>query len=179
MLHIYLSDIRGESDSAIRHLKKIYGQGSEQRYFTITPYVTPPDGDGSEDYFYQYFTHHVGIQGYLNKVLRELSVINEDFVLVGCSVGATVAWLASALDLPRLVASKCFYGSRIRDYLNEQPRVAVEVIFSRDELYFLDSFTAKYANEPLVKIHKIDLDHGFLNEESLVGLILPHEGKQG
>lgn len=106
---------------------------------------------------YRYFMKKVGFSNEkLKKLVKEKSLGYERVFLLGFSVGGSLAYRwASQLDLDGVV---CVYGSRIRDYLLEEPRVASLIITSKDETYELRA--------EKTSLLKFQAPHGFMDRFS-------------
>ncbi|GAB0170028.1 dienelactone hydrolase family protein [Lysinibacillus sp. CTST325] len=113
---------------------------------------------------YEYFTNEVGFDAPLDKLSEKILEARTHFdevLLIGFSVGATLAWRLSSLPLQRIV---CVYGSRICQYLDAIPSCPTLVILPSHEKSFnvhelketLDTF-------PSVHTRQYIGQHGFMD----------------
>lgn len=89
-----------------------------------------------EELAYLNYKNNVGFIKPLQKI--ENIIINNrkeyrKIVIIGFSVGATLAWLSSEMDLDLIIG---LYGSRIRDYLNIKPKSKLVLYFAEEEKSF-------------------------------------------
>ncbi|MGE7929725.1 dienelactone hydrolase family protein [Lysinibacillus xylanilyticus] len=85
---------------------------------------------------YEYFINEVGFDAPLEKITKiilEARTYYDEVLLIGFSVGATLAWRLSTLPLQGVV---CVYGSRIRQYLDVIPSCPTLVILPSHEKSF-------------------------------------------
>ncbi|MFJ7186545.1 dienelactone hydrolase family protein [Lysinibacillus xylanilyticus] len=85
---------------------------------------------------YEYFINEVGFDApleKLTKIILEARTHYDEVLLIGFSVGATLAWRLSTLPLQGVV---CVYGSRIRQYLDVIPSCPTLVILPGHEKSF-------------------------------------------
>lgn len=85
---------------------------------------------------YLHFINNVGFDAPLKLLTHKLLEAKKQYdevMLVGYSVGATLAWRLSSLPIHRVV---CVYGSRIRQYLDVIPACPTLVIFPSTEIGF-------------------------------------------
>lgn len=113
---------------------------------------------------YDFFLQTVGFDTPLELLSQKLLEACEDYdevVLIGYSVGATLAWRLSALPLHRIV---CVYGSRIREYMDVTPSCPTLVILPSQESSF-DVQTLKQALVSITNVHIKQYQglHGFMD----------------
>jgi len=86
--------------------------------------------------------------------------------VVGYSVGATTAWLCGTE--PGLVdAFVAYYGSRIRDYLDKQPKCPSLLLFPKQETSFnVDELISKLRVQDNADVRKCDGLHGFADPQN-------------
>ncbi|AHN20253.1 dienelactone hydrolase family protein [Lysinibacillus varians] len=113
---------------------------------------------------YQYFTQEIGFDRPLERLtllLLEAKVQYDEVVLIGFSVGATLAWRLSNLPIHRII---CIYSSRIRQYLDVHPTCPTLVILPSHEKSF-DVNELKKAIErlPFVQTAQLSGKHGFMD----------------
>ncbi|MFB5250477.1 dienelactone hydrolase family protein [Bacillus mycoides] len=125
-----------------------------------------------EEKAYQYFMNQIGFDDgkeQIEELITSLSSSYTHIGLIGFSVGATIAWLCSNNNNPKLDFIIGCYGSRIRDYVHMKPSCATLLIFPEKETNFsVSSFmqTLQQQNNPLVEIKQLHGEHGFLNPYS-------------
>ncbi len=114
---------------------------------------------------YEHFVNHIGFEVLLEQVKRLITVIRPSYKslsVIGYSVGATVAYLSSLEAVDGVV---CFYGSRIRDYLDINPKCPV-LIFSpfKESSYDVSVVNLQLKEKEMVEVHVLDGLHGFCDE---------------
>lgn len=120
-----------------------------------------------EEEAYAYFTKEVGFDAPLKQLSQQMNAAiaqYEEVVLIGFSVGATLAWRLSTLPLHRVI---CVYGSRIRHYLDVQPSCPTLVLLPSHE----KSFDVHNLKNVLKHIHFVKTmqfvgEHGFMDERN-------------
>ncbi|MGV7962330.1 dienelactone hydrolase family protein [Photorhabdus tasmaniensis] len=133
MKFIFLTDIHGVSEHIKLIAKRLGGDG-----LIISPYEKENETSNNQEAMYEYFHSVSSIDEYTYKVRDSLTYINTPVILVGFSIGATVAWrLSNDRNLP-VQHFICIFGSRIRDYLDVKPVKSTSLFFSNDEKYFID-----------------------------------------
>lgn len=113
---------------------------------------------------YDFFVQTVGFDTPIELLSQKLLEACEDYeevVLIGYSVGATLAWKLATLPLHRIV---CVYGSRIRQYMDVIPSCPTLVILPSQE----SSFDVQTLKEALVSIPNVHMKqyqglHGFMD----------------
>lgn len=113
---------------------------------------------------YSYFMDKVGFEKARFILLDMLNSIRskyEKVYLIGYSIGATVAWLCSE-EYGLLDGIAGYYGSRIRDCLEINPKVETLLFFPRHEKsYDVDELIGKLKGKDKVYITKFEGLHGF------------------
>lgn len=84
--------------------------------------------------------------------------------VIGLSVGATIAW--RCCENKKCDGIICFYGSRIRDYLQIKPCCPVLLLFSTEDLFDVDSIIKQLHRKSNVEIYKLKASHGFMDRYS-------------
>ncbi|MGE8205624.1 dienelactone hydrolase family protein [Heyndrickxia sp. NPDC080065] len=111
---------------------------------------------------YSHFMENIGFNKALNNIRHTLSSIQnkyEKIIIIGFSVGATVAWLCSEISSVNGIVG--YYGSRIREYTDITPQCPVLLFFPEEEPTFsVDDLISKLS-EKLIDIHKLKGKHGF------------------
>jgi carboxymethylenebutenolidase len=86
---------------------------------------------------------------------------NTKVFIVGYCYGGSVAWLA-ACRCNGLTAASCYYGSAIKDFINEKPKCPTICHFgAKDTGIPLDSVRAIQKAHPEVTVYIYDAGHGF------------------
>ncbi|MDQ0112425.1 dienelactone hydrolase family protein [Paenibacillus harenae] len=117
-----------------------------------------------EDTAYHYFMNKIGFNKSLEEVLHTVNLNRKkyDFIyIIGFSIGATIAWMSSEYEVDGIIG---FYGSRVRDYVEIEPRCPALLIFPRHE----KSFNVLELEEKLMTkknntVEIIEAEHGFMN----------------
>ncbi|WP_445495664.1 hypothetical protein [Photorhabdus sp. SF281] len=155
MKFIFLTDIHGISNHVKLIAKRLGGEVS-----LISPYERENKIPKNKDAMYKYFHNVSSIDEYTCKVRDTLTYINTPVILVGFSIGATVAWrLSNDRDLS-VQHFICIFGSRIRDYLDVKSIKSTSLFFSNDEKYFIDKI--KYSEK--VTIELVDCAHSEISQ---------------
>lgn len=111
---------------------------------------------------YEYFLKAAGFESYrdINDFLVSLRPKYRKILLLGFSVGATVAWRCSESGLCDGVV--CCYGSRIRDNTELTPKCPALLIFADREASFNPaSLAAALKNKPNIQVILLNGSHGF------------------
>lgn len=113
---------------------------------------------------YEHFTNEVGFDAPIEKLIRQLRAAiahYEEVVVIGFSVGATLAWRLSTLPLHRVI---CVYGSRIRHYLDLEPNCPTLVLLpSHEKSFDVDNMKHILNNIPFVQTNQFTGEHGFID----------------
>ena len=123
---------------------------------------------------YYYFMEKVGFTAAVLQIKKLISDIKDNYqkiFVVGFSVGATVTWLCS--EEKAIHGVVCFYGSRIRRYMEITPKCPALLFFPQEEKSFnVDELMAAFDKEN-TEVRKFNGQHGFsdpfspeYNEES-------------
>ncbi|MGE8001720.1 dienelactone hydrolase family protein [Lysinibacillus sp. NPDC093190] len=120
-----------------------------------------------EQVAYEFFINEVGFDTPLEKLtekILEARTLYDEVLLIGFSVGATLAWRLSTLPLHGIV---CVYGSRIRQYLDVIPSCPTLVILPSHEKSFnvhelketLDTLPSVHTRQYLGQHSFMDFNH--------------------
>lgn len=112
---------------------------------------------------YHEFMNTVGFEAYLkvDKLVNKLKSSYEKVVIIGFSVGATIAWRCSEnISCDGVI---CCYGSRIRDYLMVNPACSVFLAFAKKDSFDVPAVVQQLQDKELVKIEIMDAKHGFID----------------
>ena len=137
--------------------------------------VDPYDGKSmnfiSEEQAYNYFIENIGLNTYVDQLIKTIKQCSVESILIGFSVGASAIWTLSdskSIQLPITVKRAiCFYGSQIRYHTSLLPCFEVELIFPKREPHF-DVLALRniLINKAKVTTLQVDFLHGFMNEHS-------------
>lgn len=116
---------------------------------------------------YQYFIEEIGFESAAKNIegtILQLRKEYEEIHLVGFSVGATVAWLCSgSSDVESMTG---YYGSRIRDFLDIDPRCPTLLIYGESEKSFDVKKMAARLDRDKLKSVLLPARHGFADAQS-------------
>ncbi|MFD3449770.1 dienelactone hydrolase family protein [Microbacteriaceae bacterium 4G12] len=174
--------IKNDSDTAIIMIHEIYGVNQHINYIcgTLSQYgfdVICPNllaQENAFDYSQEEVAYHNFIEniGFSNAVLKikdllvDIKNTYKKVFIVGFSVGATVAWLCSEENTIDGVIG--YYGSRIRNYTEINPKCPVLLFFPQKEKSFhVDEVIATLYKKNNVKTHIFEGQHGFSDPYSL------------
>ena len=170
-------EFKQNSDTAIIILHEIYGVNDHIRD-TCSKYVVmgydvycPDLYDGSVSFSYDQqtlayssFFKRIGFSAAAD-ILKLTDTIQNRYkylFLIGFSVGATIAWICANNRI--YDGAICYYGSRIRDYQDIEPKCPILAIFSQDEKSFVPTLINK--NNSLIHTETVDACHGFCDKYS-------------
>ncbi len=86
--------------------------------------------------------------------------------LMGFSVGATAVWFCSAKL--KVEGAVCFYGSRIRDYLEIKPKCKTLLFYpEKEESFEVKELIEKISEYKNVKSFIVEGEHGFADKFSI------------
>ncbi|WP_397538493.1 dienelactone hydrolase family protein [Rummeliibacillus pycnus] len=163
---LLLHEIYGIND----HMKHYANYYADFDYDVICPNLIKlesPFRYDDEHQAYLYFTDTIGFKSAAfetKKLIEELSSEYEEIHIIGFSVGATVAWLCSELkEVDRIV---CFYGSRIRNYLELTPACPVLCIYGESEKSFDVTLLVNQLQKKRIESHIYTGAHGFADPYS-------------
>ncbi|REE70521.1 dienelactone hydrolase [Paenibacillus taihuensis] len=169
--------IQKGSDTAVIVMHEIYGINAHMELVcnTLSGYGVDawcPDllnrGEAAFAYAeesdaYAHFMQEVGFTAAAasaRRLIAEIAPSYRQIILVGFSVGATIAWLLS--EEPAVHGIVGFYGSRIRNYMEVSPACEALLFFPQEEGSFnVDDLLAALRDKPLVEVHKFSGQHGF------------------
>lgn len=162
---IVIHEIYGVND----HMHRVCESLDEQGFHVFCPNLLDrePFGYDEEDLAYQYFIEKIGFTNSAEKIKQliiEKKRTYDKLLLVGFSVGATIAWLCSEEnDVDGIVG---YYGSRIRNYMKLEPQCPTLLFYPEHEQSFdVDELTAKLSSKQ-IHVHKLQGQHGFSNPYS-------------
>ncbi|PRX27999.1 dienelactone hydrolase [Orenia metallireducens] len=150
-----------------QHMKDIAKKLSEYQVDIICPNLLEIDGSYSysdEQKVYQNFKENVGFAVGVEKVKKLLYQIRDEYefiIVLGFSIGATIAWLCSdEQGLCDMIIG--YYGSRIRDYTDVIPKCPTLLFFPENEISF-DSIDliGEIEVKRNVRVYQFQGKHGF------------------
>lgn len=175
-LIVVLHEIYGIND----HIKKVCQELVDSGYHVVCPDLL--DGKPVFDYpreeeAYRYFMNYVGFESAAKKVtflLRQEEGRYKRVILLGYSIGATVAWLCGVDSVKKDESFHyggsfvkcsgiiCLYGSRIRDHLYVSLKCPALLIFAEEEKSF-DPQELRTQLETMegTEVHILNGKHGF------------------
>lgn len=172
--------MKRNSDSAIIILHEIYGINQHisnvcEKYYSNGYDVYCPNLINKSEPFsyaqqeeaYAFFQKYVGNKAHIqvNQLAKQIRMQYKEIILLGFSVGATIAWILSESGMYDSIVS--YYGSRIRDNLHIQPKCQSLLIFAEQETSFEPKDLLKnLKSKPNVNVYILDGKHGFLDSFS-------------
>lgn len=117
-----------------------------------------------EDTAYDYFMKEIGFNRSIDEVKEVVNENREKFnriYIIGFSIGATIAWMSSEIKVDGIIG---YYGSRIRNYVEIEPKCSTLLFFSRHEKSFnVIDLERNLKTKKKTTVEIIDADHGFMN----------------
>jgi dienelactone hydrolase len=113
---------------------------------------------------YQYFMRNIGFNSaaeQVKKLIKQLRPKYKHIFVLGFSIGATIAWLCSNFD------NECdgiigYYGSRIREYVNIEPKSKTLLIFaSKEKSFDVTELVSTLNKKKNVNAYMLNGSHGF------------------
>ena len=172
--------INKKSDSIVIVIHEIYGINqhiksycellSKQNFDVLCPNLLNkinPYDYSQEETAYHNFIDNVGFTNAVKTIQNLVVELKDDYnkiFIVGFSVGATVAWLCS--ELKYLDGIVGYYGSRIRDYIDIQPKCSTMLYFPEEEPSFSVNELVAILNNKNIDVHKFKGKHGFSDSYS-------------
>tara|TARA_R110001583_G_scaffold2233_34_gene16566 strand:+ start:4512 stop:5099 length:588 start_codon:yes stop_codon:yes gene_type:complete len=165
MNNILITDIFGKTPALIALADAI------EVDIIVDPYNGKDMNFKDEVQAYSYFTENVGIDRYLEKLLKTITDYSCECVLIGFSVGASVIWkLNESISVhlaKRVKWAVCYYGSQIRHLTELSPRFEMKLVFPKRETHFnVLALQDILANKEKVTTMQVDFLHGFMNTHS-------------
>jgi len=111
---------------------------------------------------YDYFIAQIGFDVYLEvgKIIKALNQNYKNIIVFGSSVGATIAWRLT--DNPACDGMIGYYGSRIRDYLDIEPKCPCLLLFAAEEKSFdINTILPQLELKENIKVAVVPGQHGF------------------
>ncbi|EIA0033181.1 dienelactone hydrolase family protein [Salmonella enterica] len=120
------------------HIKDVCAEYHDRGFDVYCPHLFEhglPFKYGQQDQAYKNFVNTCGFDTTkINLLLSEIRGGYKKIIMIGFSVGATIAWLSAESNLCDGIV--CYYGSRIRDYTDIMPQCPVLVIMAQFEKSF-------------------------------------------
>lgn len=115
---------------------------------------------------YDTFINTIGFDIYtqINKLIDQLKTSYQSVILIGFSIGATIAWRCSETSSCNGVL--CCYGSHIRDYLTVIPKYPVLLLFAKYDSFDVISVCNQLQKRNHTKIKIMEANHGFIDSYS-------------
>lgn len=131
----------------------------------IDPYDGTDPAFCSEEDAYARYVAECGHEKYAKRVSGALQQSAEPTCLVGFSAGAGAVWSAvCAENVGTATGAVCFYGSSIRNMIDYQPNIPVDLVFSENEPHFdVETVARSLQDIPLAQCYITPFEHGFMN----------------
>jgi Dienelactone hydrolase and related enzymes len=171
--------LHNKKDSAVIILHEIYGVNAHieqvcESYYHMGYDVYCPNLYSREFPFaytemeeaYQHFVSTVGFDAYtiVNNEIQNIRDQYKRIILIGYSVGATIAWRCSQFANCDGVIG--FYGSRIRDYMDQPCQIPTLLIFAIEDTFDVSKVVDAIEDKKNVSAFLLDGKHGFLDTYS-------------
>lgn len=175
-LIVVLHEIYGIND----HIADVCRALADSGYDVICPDLLdgrPAFDYAKEDEAYRYFMNFIGLEAAAKRVtflLRQEESRYKHVIMLGYSVGATVAWLSGVYSVKgddsfhfggRFINCSgmiCYYGSRIRDYTDVALKCPALLFFAEEEKSFDPAeLKNELAGIEQTEIHILPGKHGF------------------
>jgi len=161
-LVIVLHEIYGVNDHIQMVCRKLASQGYSVLHPDLLGGKLYPYDLEEEAYFN--FTTHIGFMKAAEQVTNLIKQYSGEYrriILLGFSIGATIAWLCSE-HLRSCDGVIGCYGSRIRDYMEIEPNCPVVLIFPEEEKSFdPNELRKKLMEKQEVQAYIFEGTHGF------------------
>jgi dienelactone hydrolase len=146
------------------NLLGLKGLLEKEGYRVLCPslYIDGYVGD-DEEKSYKKFYNEVGLdrgKAIIDTVMADNG--DNEYLLIGFSVGATIAWLESRAQKVSKVI--CVYGSRIRDFLGLEPRAKAYLLFCEEKTFDVEDIGKRLSDRESVIFRKIEGYHGFYSK---------------
>ncbi|ENX4705068.1 TPA: dienelactone hydrolase family protein [Salmonella enterica subsp. enterica serovar Kentucky] len=138
---VVLHEIYGINEHIKGVCAEYHDRGFDVYCLPLFEYGTPFKYE-QQDQAYKNFVSTCGFDATkINLLLGEIRGRYKKIIMIGFSVGATIAWLSAESNLCDGIV--CYYGSRIRDYTDIMPQCPVLVIIAQFEKSFDPSVLQK------------------------------------
>ena len=118
---------------------------------------------------YEYFQTSCNISSLAEKIIEKVEIHDGQSDIIGFSIGASALWKMSDYRFKQNQVKNAigFYGSRIRNMINIDPRFKIKLIFPFQEDHFsVDKLMNQLADKDNVHCEKTIYKHGFMNKRS-------------
>lgn len=161
---IILHEIYGINEFVKRQCRKYQNAGFD--VFCPNMLGRPPFSYEESQKAYDYFMKQVGFDVYheINHLIHQLKETYGKVILIGFSIGATVAWRCCENILCDGIVA-C-YGSRIRDYTNLTPVCPTLLLFATEDSFKVDAVIGQLQKKGELEILRFDAGHGFMDSFS-------------
>lgn len=143
------------------------------RYSTVEVF-DPYDGKdfdfNDEKEAYECFQEKVGLKNYSEALYEKLiGKETSKLTLLGFSIGASAIWsISGKLDLYKNTKAIAFYSSQIRSYLHVEPKIIIDLYFSKSEpSYNVKEVVTKLSKNENTNCFETEYFHGFMNKKSV------------
>jgi dienelactone hydrolase len=162
-----VSDIFGRTPALDAICENINNIHTSHAIRIIDPYNGVQHKFKTQDIAYKYFISNVGLEEYASILRKRLANVQQNTILIGFSVGASVIWEISGQKPRNILKAFCFYGSQIRNKKDISPMFDVELIFPKSEPGFdVNALGYLLEKKKHVTCKKAKGLHGFMNEVS-------------
>lgn len=160
---IIVSDIFGKTP-ALENLCKELGSNVD----IIDPYAGKYMGFKTEQIAYDFFMSNVGLNSYSQVLQSKLENELTPPILIGFSIGASVIWqISESFSKEKIKHVVCFYGSQIRNFMEVNPNVIVDILLPKYEPGFnVEELARLLSVKENIILHKTPYLHGFMNKLS-------------
>ncbi|MBB3129463.1 dienelactone hydrolase [Paenibacillus rhizosphaerae] len=164
-LVIILHEIYGLNEHILAFGDKVSRSG----YEVLTPnlLIRGPFPYEQEEEAYSYFVNQIGFDravDEVNQIVRDHRDRYDCIMIVGFSIGATIAWRCSGSGIDGIIG---YYGSRIRSYAEMEPKCPALLFFASNEKSFdVSELSEKLEHRRNTHVHVIEGEHGFMNPYS-------------
>ncbi|KZE71141.1 hypothetical protein AV545_19180 [Paenibacillus jamilae] len=148
-----------------QHIQNFCSLLSDEGYDVICPNLIgkeAPFDYSQEEAAYAHFMGNVGFERatyHIEGLLLSIRARYKKVLIVGFSIGATIAWLCSQEKYVDGIVG--YYGSRIRNYLEITPHCPTLLFFPHEERSFnVDELISTLDNRN-IRVHKFNGQHGF------------------
>lgn len=163
---IILHEIYGVNE----HIQAVCEQFSMKGFDVVCPNLLnreSPFHYAEEEKAYRNFVENIGFDLAFDRVKNLVHTMKNNYekvFILGFSVGATIAWRCSALEVDGVVA---YYGSRIRDYLEVVPKCPTLLFFPTNEKSFHIETILSKLRESTAEIRILHAAHGFTDPSTV------------
>jgi dienelactone hydrolase len=174
MTLIIVSDVFGNTP-ALQILGDTLAEIIHSAVNIIDPYESKMMNFANEQEAYDYFTQHVGLAVYTEKLQTVINLGTEQKSLLGFSIGASAIWKLSPNSIQnknehsrdgKLMVQGAigFYGSQIRNLTDIEPSFPIALIFPQSEQHFcVNDLMAKLTDKKQLTLSQVNHLHGFMN----------------